>query len=116
MANKLIDRTFPVDVGGVSVAVRVLSMREEMRLDAMWRRYLGEGRESVVLCDCIEAAVENFTADEVLETFTTREVYELIGAAFKEASLTGLERKKSQSSPDECTEKSVATAGEETAP
>lgn len=112
MANKLIDRSIPVDVAGVEVAIRILSMRESMRLRQAWELYFKGEQTEQRLVDCLAIAVENYTPDELLETFTATELYGMIGRSLEESALTGLERKKPQSSPLESAESSADVASE----
>lgn len=116
VTNKIIERTIYVDManGNAGVALKVLSYRDNARLKTAWATHL-DAKDETSLAACIDLVIDGYTSDEILESFTQTEIYELIGRAFTEAALTGLERKKLPSSPTECAENSAPTAGEENA-
>lgn len=112
MTNKLIDRSIDFEIAGVVAQVRILSVRDEMRLNALFQQEVEARKQrtidSSLLEQCMQIAACN--ADELLETLNKVECYKVIGHAFSQCVLTDDERKKLQSSRGESTESFVEDA------
>jgi len=109
--NKLIVRTLEYTELAMPITLNVLSHRERMQLTAAWDRREEDG----AIEECLSIATIGHEVEDLLDTFTTREIYQIIAAAFTAASLSDEERKKSLSSLTASTEKSAEAASGDSA-
>jgi len=105
---KLIQRTIDyTEIPAIAIPLNVLSHRERMMLSDAWDRRETED----TIAECLKIATVGMDVEQLVDTLTTRECYEVIAAAFNAATLTDEERKKSLSSPTGFTEKSAEVVG-----